>query len=175
MARARSSLILAAFATLLLGCQPALDPATARGASGADCIALFQQYDILDRFMPTPRRDRWSVPPELMRQAEWLRDGGCVTLSADLAGMEDLPVVPVSDSGAAVPPTTIHVGVVTTSEDDARANRYFEARGLRAFSIGKPGLGRRVYVGPLGTAGALEGARQAALEAGFAYPYPIGN
>ena len=84
-------------------------------------------------------------------------------------------IVPVSNSGAAVPPTTIHVGVVTTSEDDARAIRYFEARGLRAFSIGKPGLGRRVYVGPLGTAGALEGVRQAALEAGFAYPYPIGN
>ena len=51
-----------------------------------------------------------------------------------------------------------------------RSIRYFVPRGIRAFSIGKAGLGRRVYVGPFVTAGALEGARQAALEAGFAYP-----
>lgn len=174
MARHRS-LILAALSLLVVGCGPALGPATSRSASGADCIALFEQYDFLDRTLPTPRRDRWSVSPELMRQAEWLRNGGCITMTADLAGMEDVPVAPVADSGAAIPPTTMHVGVVTTTDDDVRAIAYFEARGIRAFSIGKAGLGRRVYVGPFATAGALEGARQAALEAGFAYPYPIRN
>ncbi len=174
MARHRS-LMLAALSLLLVGCGPAVDPATSRNASGADCIVLFEQYDILDRTLPTPRRERWTVAPELMRQAEWLRNGGCITMTVDLAGMEDVPVVPVADSGAAIPPTTLHVGVVTTTDDDMRSIRYFEARGIRAFSIGKAGLGRRVYVGPFGTEGALEGARQAALEAGFAFPYPIRN
>jgi hypothetical protein len=171
LARKRN-LFLAALAGMLVACGPAVEPGISRGASGADCIVLFEQYDVLDRMMSTTRRERWSVPPELMRQAEWLRDGGCITLTADLAGMEDVPVVQIADSGAAIAPTTLHVGVVTTTADDVAAIDYFRARGVRAFSIGKAGLGRRVYVGPLGTQGALEAARTMALDAGFAYPYP---
>jgi hypothetical protein len=174
LARTRN-LILATLAVFLAGCGAAVDPAATRGASGADCIVLFRQYDIIDRTLPTPRRERWSVAPELMRQAEWLRNGGCITMTADLTGMEEVPVAQISDGGAAIPPTTLHAGVVTTTDDDSRAIRYFQARGLRAYSIGKPGLGRRVYLGPFGTEGALEAAQSSAIEAGFAFPYPIRN
>ena len=75
-------------------------------------------------------------------------------------------------SGAAIAPIYLHVGIVTSSEDDARARAFFEGQGLRARSVGAPGLGRRVYVGPFASAGALEGGRALAFQAGFAYPYP---
>ena len=43
---------------------------------------------------------------------------------------------------------------------------------MPARSVGSPALGRRIYLGPFGTLGALDGARELALRAGFASPYP---
>jgi hypothetical protein len=79
---------------------------------------------------------------------------------------------PVTDSGPAIPPTSIHAGVVTSTADEANALAFFNAHGARARSIGAAGLGRRIYLGPFATQGALDQARDLAVAAGFAAPYP---
>ena len=79
---------------------------------------------------------------------------------------------PVVDGGPAIPPVSLHAGVVTNMADDADARAFFEAHGVPARSIGSPGLGRRIYLGPFRTQAALDGARDLAVRAGFAYPYP---
>jgi hypothetical protein len=56
--------------------------------------------------------------------------------------------------------------------DDGNALAFFEANGVPARSVGSSALGRRIYLGPFATQGALDGARELALRAGFAYPYP---
>lgn len=158
-------------AVIPTGCVQ-LEAYDAEVATGADCVALFRQYDVVDATMSTPRRERWAVPPELERLTDRLRRADCITLTRDLTGLDDVPLEQVGDSGAAIDPIALHVGVVTNSADDARSIEYFEARGLWARSVGKPGLGRRVYVGPVASAGALEAAAELAREAGFAHPYP---
>ena len=66
----------------------------------------------------------------------------------------------------------LHAGVVTNMEDDARARAFFAEHGVRARSIGSAPLGRRIYIGPFATQGALDSAVQLAVGAGFASPYP---
>ena len=66
----------------------------------------------------------------------------------------------------------MHAGVVTSMEDEAAALAFFAATGRRARSIGAAGLGRRIYLGPFATEGALDGATALARAAGFAAPYP---
>ena len=56
--------------------------------------------------------------------------------------------------------------------DEANAIAFFNAHGARARSIGAAGLGRRIYLGPFATQGALDQARDLAVAAGFTAPYP---
>jgi hypothetical protein len=65
--------------------------------------------------------------------------------------------------------------VVTNMEDDAAARAFFAANGVPARSIGSPALGRRIYLGPFRTRGDLDVARDLAVRAGFAFPYPTGR
>ena len=81
---------------------------------------------------------------------------------------------PIVDSGAAIPPISLHAGVVTNRRDEAERDRIFRRHtGCRARSIGTPGLGRRIYLGRFATA---RRARRSPLTsrcaAGFAGPYP---
>lgn len=161
----RICLILLSGALLLAACAPG----GPQGTQTADCIGLFRHYDELQRWVRRP--DNRTIPPGLAPQQARLRASGCITTTADLAGMEALPVVPVTDSGAVIVPTTLHAGVVTSDADDARARAFFEARGVRARSVGEAGLGRRIYIGPFGTEGAIRDARALAVGAGFAHPY----
>src|SRR5690606_41294332 len=108
------------------------------------------------------------VRPGLAVRQSRLRASTCNAMAADVAGMEALPVAPVGDSGPVIVPTTLHAGVVTSDADDARARAFFEARGVRARSVGEAGLGRRVYIGPFATDGAIRDARALAVSAGFA-------
>ncbi|WP_111430494.1 hypothetical protein [Rhodobacteraceae bacterium DSL-40] len=139
--------------------------------AGSGCVARFQYFDTVKATMSTPtgRDDRASVPAALQFPIARLQQAGCMTKSADLT-LEG-PVVPVVNSGSEIGPTMIHAGVVTDMGDDGRAKRYFEARGVTVRSIGQPGLGRRVYLGPFTTQGALDAAMEASREGGFAYPY----
>ena len=157
-------------ALALAACAPAGGPGTTT-ASGADCVALFRNYDFLE---PSVRRpDNRTIPPGLQLPISLLRQGGCITMTADLAGLEAMPLVPVTDNAVVINPISLHAGVVTSTADELRAIAFFEARGVRTRTVGAAGLGRRIYLGPFATEGALNGARDAAIAAGFAYPYTV--
>jgi hypothetical protein len=161
-------------ATALAGCA-GVPPEPPDGAPDRACVPLFEEFDRLARFHDPARlpEDSQVVPSALANQSRRLLQAGCITTSGDLAGIEAVSVAPVTDSGAAIAPAVIHVGAVTNMADDARALAYFQARGLRAYSVGNPALGRRVYVGPVATAGAAAGVADAAREAGFVAPYVV--
>ena len=104
-----------------------------------------------------------------------LRQQGCLTRSSDLDGMEALfarlsPHV-ITNSGAPIRATAVHVGIVMSIPDEARATRFFRGLGYRSRGIGAPGLGRRIYIGPFTSQGALDEALEIAREAGFISPY----
>jgi hypothetical protein len=86
--------------------------------------------------------------------------------------MEAAGGVPVTEAGPAIPPVSLHAGVVANMQDDARARAFFEGQGVPARSVGSAPLGRRIYLGPFATVGALDQTRDLALRAGFVAPYP---
>lgn len=170
----RLSLFLAA-ALALAGCTagPGPSPEASR-ASGNQCVVLFQRFDVLRAMYPDNQRryENRVAPPLVEQQAQLIRQAGCITLTRDLAGMKAIPPSTLVNSGPAIAPISLHVGVVTNMEDDARARAFFEAHGVPARSVGSAPLGRRIYVGPFATQGALDQARDLALRAGFIAPYP---
>lgn len=118
------------------------------------------------------RRDSMVIRPELQGTTARIRQAGCVSFSGSLQ-LDPAGGQPVADSGPAlVPPMRVHAGAVTSMADDAAARAFFEAHGVAATSVGSPALGRRIYIGPFATRGALEDALTLARSAGFAYPYP---
>ncbi len=157
----------------LSGCAGTTGPEATRGDS-ASCVAAFQWYDSVEASMSTPsgRADRMSIPPALQVPVGRIQSLGCLTLSDELAPMATATRPPIADSGAAIQPTSIHAGVVTNMADEANALAFFNRHGARARSIGAPGLGRRIYLGPFATQGALDQARDLAVAAGFSAPYP---
>jgi hypothetical protein len=142
--------------------------------SGADCVLLFQQYDAIKASMSTQsgRNDRMAIPPPLQFPVQRLQNAGCPTLTDELAGLATAGGAPIADSGPAIAPLGLHAGVVTNMADEAAVLDFFAANGVRARSVGAAGLGRRVYLGPFQTQGALDAARDLAVRAGFASPYP---
>jgi hypothetical protein len=160
-------------ATALAGCAAGAAPQISRG-SGADCVVLFQNYDAAAATMSTPsgRRDRMPIPPALQIPVLRLQQADCLTLSDDLAPMATAGGLATIPGGAAIRPTSVHAGVVTNMGDDAAVRAFFEQDGVRARSVGAAGLGRRIYIGPFATQGELDAARDLAVRAGFASPYP---
>ncbi len=158
-------------AAMLAGCAAASVETDARPA---ECVALFQRFDALERFLGTPfgAEDRAPAQPELMRQGQVIQRAGCLTLTRELAAMSGSEPAIVADGGPAIRSMSLHAGVVTNMADDARALAFFEAAGVRARSVGSAALGRRVYLGPFGSEGAFLAAAELARDAGFASPYP---
>ena len=102
-----------------------------------------------------------------------VREAGCITMTDDLAGMETVAAPPVADGGAAIAPTSLHAGVVTSMADDATRTRLLRRpRACRARSVGSAPLGRRIYLGPFATQGALDEAPRPRARAP-ASPRPI--
>lgn len=170
--RAVPFLLLASVA--LAACGPAPDPEASR-ATSAECVELYEYYDLLASRVSTlnGRRDNWIAPIELMRQGQFIRDAGCITMTRDLAGMEALPPTPVAGGGAPIDGRLyLHAGVVTNMADDARSTAFFAAHGAPSRSLGAAPLGRRIYVGPIKSQDELDGARDLAVRAGFRAPYP---
>jgi hypothetical protein len=163
-------------ALALAACAPGQTTRQTTGpsrASGDVCVALFQQFDVLQRLYPNNQRryaDR-AARPWVEAQAQRIRQAGCITLTRDLTDME-ITEGQITDSGPAIAPVALHAGVVTSMQDDARARAFFASRGVPARSIGSAPLGRRIYLGPFATEGALDSARDLALRAGFIAPYP---
>ncbi len=151
--------------------------ASAQSVDNARCPFWFEFYDSTARAYGSNARDpRRDAPGPVMDAARQLRMAKCLTFSRAIAGMDAIPASAGekarTPSGPAIRPTYLHAGIVTSSEDDARARAFFERQGLAARSVGAALLGRRIYVGPFATAGQLEAARTLAVQAGFAYPYP---
>lgn len=157
---------------LMAGCADTPGPEAGMDGDPALCVALFRTYDAVAATMSTPSgwRDRMAIPPPLQLPAQRLQNAGCMTLTAELALSADAP--PVRDAGAPIPPVGLHAGVVTNMQDEAAAVAFFEARGANPRTVGAAGLGRRIYLGPFATAGALSDATALAIAAGFASPYP---
>jgi len=144
------------------------------------CLALYGHYDNLAWLYPN---NKWSnegsrvmQPSELSRPMQLLRTNGCLTTSGDIDGMPALfaRLAPhsIRDSGAAIPATALHVGIVTGFYDEGRVTQFFRGLGYRSRGVGAIGLGRRIYLGPFTSQGALDEAIGIAREAGFISPYP---
>ncbi len=146
----------------------------------AQCTRLFEEYDYLVNTFPPDKysasSDTYILYPALGKQNIRLISAGCVTNTDDLDGLEQLGAKlgfrkPV-DSGAAIKPTAIHVGVLTSLTDVSRATVFFRNLGYKTRTIGAEGLGRRLYIGPVASEGAMRDAMDIARQAGFIAPYP---
>lgn len=152
---------------------PAPEPGPAR------CVALFQQYDYVSKAFQNANygmgEEHSNPSPNISRQVSRLRAADCITSTDDLMGMEavgaKLGPRQVVNSGAAIPPTAVHVGVLTSLSDGARAAAFFSGLGYHNRTIGAEQLGRRMYIGPFVSEGALAEAIAAAEAAGFVAPY----
>jgi len=144
----------------------------------ATCASLFARYDAAVRLHPVSRFDDHGgeVPPgAVSRQTVALRANGCLTSSADLDGLPALAArlqpFRIEDSGPTIQAMPVHLGIVTSISDEAFVTRYFRGFGYRSRGIGAEGLGRRIYIGPFTSQGALDQALAVAREAGFIAPY----
>jgi hypothetical protein len=166
------------FALVVLGAAPAV--AAPRPPDPAVCLKWFEAYDTAAWLYPNNRFPTGDdggpmQPAALNRPMQQLRINGCLTSAADLDGMPALaarlaPHV-VTDSGAPIRATALHVGIVTGISDEARATRFFRGLGYRSRGVGALGLGRRIYIGPFTSQGALDEAARIAREAGFISPF----
>jgi hypothetical protein len=152
--------------------------AASRGPDPAACAALFARYDSAVRNFGTPGFDEdfgVTPPAAISRLLTPLRMNGCLTSSEDLDGLEALAqrLAPfaIVDSGPAIRPTPVHLGILTSAFDEPRVTRFFRGLGYRSRGVGAEGLGRRIYIGPFSTHGALDQALALAREAGFIAPY----
>ena len=174
MYRAWLGLLSSVIALAACAAAPSGAPPSRAAPDPAYCVALYRQYDFLEATLSTPsgRRDRWIAPPALMRQGQWIRQSGCITMTSDLIGLEDIYGDAVNPGGPPLDRVSVHAGVVTNMTDDARAVAFFERQGYRARSIGSAPLGRRVFVGPLLDEAEMLAVLDLARSAGFISPYP---
>jgi hypothetical protein len=152
--------------------------ATPRPPDPTVCAKLFSAYDIAARLYPTPRFDEdggVTPPAALSRPGQDLRNAGCLTSSSDLDGMpalaQQLSPYAITNSGPAIRATPVHLGIVTSIYDEGRVTVFFRGLGYRSRGIGAEALGRRIYIGPFTTQGALDQALATARQAGFIAPY----
>jgi hypothetical protein len=139
------------------------------------CRENFEAYDAAVRSFGTTYGDPDTMNGTVSRTAQDLMTDGCITRSDDLAEMEAArerlsPHRPV-ESGAPRSATAVHAGIVDGFSSQARVTQYFAALGYRSRSVGAQGLGRRIYIGPFYSQGAIDEAIRVARAAGFVSPY----
>jgi hypothetical protein len=166
----------AALALLVAASAAVSGAASAASAPDAGCVAALRAYDRAELFFTYDGAWRGvALPPPIERQAQRARRDGCVTSNDDtdrlLAGA-DAFAAPPRPEGAPIRPTWLQVGVVGGVVGEVRARDFFAGQGYRVRSRGAPGLGRRIFVGPFATEGALADAAGLAVRAGFVAPYP---
>ena len=152
--------------------------AASRAPDPAICGELFARYDSVVRNYGVSGFDKdlgIPQPGEVSRLLAPLRVNGCLTTSEDLDGLEALAqrLAPftIVEGGASIRATPVHLGIITSAFDEPRVTRFFRGLGYRSRGVGAEGLGRRLYIGPFTTQGALDQALQVAREAGFIAPY----
>lgn len=161
---------------LLLALLAAGGPAAA--ADRAACETAFRNYDNAVWLFPP----NWMngdggaiLRPDVARAAQALIRHDCLTRSADLA---DLPVLAgqlapfaITDSGAAIKPATVELGIVTGWRDEREVTAFVRGLGYRSRGVGAETLGRRLFIGPFTSQGALDQALEVARQAGFVAPH----
>jgi hypothetical protein len=142
------------------------------------CEALFRRYDAVVRHYPSNWFDEDGAilqSGQLARATAALRNNDCLTRASDLDGLPALAArlepFEIEGGGPAIPAVPVHLGIVTGISDEAFVTRYFRGLGYRSRGIGAEGLGRRIYIGPFTTQGAVDQALRVAREAGFIAPY----
>ena len=170
MMRRAVLLIVAVLAACVAGAAQAPDPEL--------CGRLFWRYDTAARvYGDTWFDERNAVVPSgpLSRPSQALRNNGCLTYSRDLDGLaalaQRLAPYRIENSGATIRAVPVHLGIVTSIYDEGRVTQFFRGLGYRSRGIGAETLGRRIYIGPFTTQGAVDQALATAREAGFIAPY----
>lgn len=171
-------LIAGSLQLVLGGCAAGAMDQPSRGDADT-CLALFEPYDRAARTYPANAFGNDDspapmVPAGVARPARLLIQEGCRTSTADLDGLPELAARlaghQVTDSGAPIRPTVVHLGIVTGIEDERQVTRFFRGLGYGSRGVGAPTLGRRLYIGTFTTQGALDEAMAIAREAGFVAP-----
>jgi hypothetical protein len=176
--------LIAALALALAACAPGQGPGGAPGASRAAdpgwCEAVFRDYDRLYRLSPSGAYsigadDRPILRPGFSRLNQRALQGGCITFPSALGNLDALRAAALRDRPAdvspAVEPVLVHAGVVTSFVDEVSVLQFYRALGYNARTLGMDGLGRRVFVGPLGTEGQVAEVIGLSRRAGFVAPY----
>jgi hypothetical protein len=166
-------LLIAAAAVLLGG----MATAAQRPADPAACLQAFRNYDSAVWLYPD---NMWLEDGPLMRAdvgraAQALIRGDCLTRTDDIA---DLPALAqrlapfaIVDSGPAIRPATVELGIVTGFFDEHTVTVFFRGLGYRSRGVGAQTLGRRMFIGPFTSQGALDQALEVARQAGFIAPH----
>ena len=152
-------------------------PAGSQTAVRAVCEQAFRNYDNAVWLFPDNQfdDDRPMVRPDVARAAQALIRSGCLTRSADLDGIpalaERLAPFAITDAGPAIRPATVELGIVTGIWDEARVTAFFRGLGYRSRGVGAETLGRRLFIGPFTSQGAVDQALEVARQAGFIAPH----
>jgi hypothetical protein len=158
----------------LVGCASAASGPEARREV---CERQFRAYDTAVRMFSGGGFDEnLTLDPNVAREAQRLIEEDCLTRDRDLAGIYTMDALPVraapAGSGARIDPIWLHVGIVPGVVTEIQARTFFGELGYQVRGIGAPMLGRRIFVGPFDTEGALAEAASIAAKAGFVAPYP---
>ncbi len=162
---------------LLLALAGGLAPMAAAAADRATCERAFRAYENALWLYPSNQwgDDQPILRPDVSRAAQGLVRGGCLTSSADLDGLpalaQRLAPYSIADSGAAIAPATVGLGIVTGIWDEGRVTTFFRGLGYRSRGMGAQTLGRRLFIGPFTSQGALDQALDVARQAGFIAPH----
>ena len=166
-------LLIAATAVLLGG----MATAAQRPPDPAACLQAFRNYDSAVWLYPdnTWNEDGPLLRADVSRAAQALIRGDCLTRTADIA---DLPALAqrlapfaIVDSGPAISPATVELGIVTGFMDEYAVTAFFRGLGYRSRGVGAQTLGRRMFIGPFTSQGALDQALEVARQAGFIAPH----
>lgn len=163
-----SVLVLAAAADISGAAAAAPDPvACARAMTAYNTAAWAHPLQRFDEDGQTP-------PGALSKAVGAVRRQGCLTSGDDLGDLAALAArlspYAIDNSGAAIRPTTVQIGIVTGISDEARVTAFVRALGYRSRGVGAEGLGRRLFIGPFTTESAVAQAIATAREAGFIAP-----
>lgn len=155
--------------------------AAAAAAPGAPdraaCERAFRAYENALWLYPD---NQWGddVPvlrPDVARAARGLVRAGCLTTAQDLVHLpalaQSLAPFAITDSGPAIRPTTVSLGIVTGFGVEHEATLFFRGLGYRSRGVGAQTLGRRLFIGPFTSQGALDQALEVARQAGFIAPH----
>lgn len=162
----RSFGLIVSLATLLVAAAPV------DAASGDVCTRRFRAYDRAVLMFSSPGQENLVVSRNVGTVGQRLFDAGCVTRERDLSGVGVAVGAIEGDGGPAIRPVSLHVGIVPGIVMEAQMRTFFGDLGYRVSSIGAPGLGRRIYLGPFATEAALVEATEVARLVGFVAPYP---